>query len=152
MLDYEQLVEFINEYNAHYRELLSFETEKFRLVAMDDVEALNKSLSREQALIMKSGVFEKRRFEILSDEKEKTFPEIIEESPDKYKGRLTDGYNELRKLVFRIKTINDDAREIISKRLSVLESVSGLGGYVNSYDNGGNKLRSEKTNTLNKDV
>ena len=152
MLDYEQLVEFINEYNAHYRELLSFETEKFRLVATDDVEALNKSLSREQALIMKSGVFEKRRFEILSEDKDKTFPEIIEGSPAKYKGQLSSGYNELKKLVFRIKEINDDAREIISKRLSILEGASGGGGFVSSYDNGGNKLRSEKTNTLNKDV
>ncbi len=152
MLDYEQLVEFINEYNAHYRELLSFETEKFRLVATDDVEALNKSLSREQALIMKSGVFEKRRFEILSEDKDKTFPEIIEGSPAKYKGQLSSGYNELKKLVFRIKEINDDAREIISKRLSILEGASGGGGFVSSYDNEGNKLRSEKTNTLNKDV
>lgn len=152
MLDYEQLVEFINEYNAHYRELLSFETEKFRLVATDDVEALNKSLSKEQALIMKSGVYEKKRFEILSDCKDKTFPEIIEESPEKYKGQLNSGYTELRKLVFRIKEINDNAREIISKRLSVLEGTSGGGGFISSYDNEGNKLRSEKVNTLNKDV
>ena len=110
MLDYEQLVEFINEYNAHYRELLSFETEKFRLVAIDDVEALNKSLSKEQALIMKSGVYEKKRFEILKDYKDKTFPEIIEGSPEKYKGQLSSGYTELRKLVFRIKEINDNSK------------------------------------------
>lgn len=152
MLDYEQLVEFINEYNAHYRELLSFETEKFRLVAIDDVEALNKSLSKEQALIMKSGVYEKKRFEILKDYKDKTFPEIIEESPEKYKGQLSSGYTELRKLVFRIKEINDNARDIISKRLSVLEGASGGGGFISSYDNEGNKLRSEKVNTLNQDV
>ena len=152
MLDYEQLVEFINEYNAHYRELLSFETEKFRLVATDDVEALNKSLSKEQALIMKSGVYEKKRFEILKDCKDKSFHEIIESSPEKYKGQLNSGYTELKKLVFRIKEINDNAREIISKRLSVLEGVSGGGGFISSYDNEGNKLRSEKVNTLNKDV
>ncbi|MGN0654636.1 MAG: flagellar export chaperone FlgN [Oscillospiraceae bacterium] len=152
MLDYEQLVEFIKEYNAHYRELLSFETEKFSLIAADNVEALGKSLSREQALIMKSGVYEKKRFEILADEKDKTFPQIIDTCPQKYKGSLSDGYNELKRLVFQIKSINDNAREIVAHRLSILEGVSGQGGFVSSYDNGGNKLRAEKTNTLNKDV
>lgn len=151
MLDYEQLITFIDEYNAHYRELLSFESEKFSLIARDDVEALGKSLSKEQALIMKSGAFEKKRFELLADDKGKTFQNIIDQSPEKHRGRLTSEYNELKRLVFQIKRINDNAREIVSQRLSVLEGVKN-GGFVNSYDEGGRKLRTEKTSSLNQDV
>ncbi len=151
MLDYEQLIGFINEYNAHYRELLRFETEKFSLIAHDNVNELGKSLSSEQALIMKSGSFEKKRCDILSGENGKSFPDIIKASPERYRSQLTDGYNELRKLVFQIKRINDNARDIVSQRLSVLEGAKS-NGFVNSYDGGGKKLRTEKSPTLDKDI
>lgn len=150
MLDYEKLSAFIKEYNEHYRELLDFETKKFSIIATDNIDELAKSLSREQALVMKSTAFEKRRIDILGEDVKKRFPDIIDESPEKYRGQLTSGYNELKRLVTQIKRINDSSREIVSQRLSLLEDVRN--GFVNSYGGDGKKLRAETSSTLDRDI
>ena len=76
MKDFHTFQNFMNEYNSHYRELLSFETKKLRLIADDDIDELRKSLNTEQAMIMKTNSLEKKRMELLSngDEKKINFP------------------------------------------------------------------------------
>lgn len=151
MLDYQTLVGFMNEYISHYRDLLKFETAKLQLIFKDDIAGLEKSLSKEQALIMKTNAMETKRFEILKGGNEKkTFKELIESAPQEWKNELSDQYKELCSLIFQIKKINDNAHEIVRKRLSVMETAESTG--ADTYNKTGKKQRIDEKVTLNKGI
>lgn len=140
-MDFQKLTSFMEEYLAHYRELLVFENGKLRMISDDDIEGLNKSLSREQALIMKTNALESKRFTLQSGGNErKSFRELISEAPEGYRNKLSDQYRELSDLIFSIKRINDDAHEIVRRRLGVMEEAKK--GLRETYDRSGGKLRS----------
>lgn len=119
--DYFKLVRFFNEYIVHYKELLDFEYSKLDMINNDKIEELSLSLSKEQALIMKSNSMEKKRIEILGDDKDLTFKEIIEKAPISCKKRLEGQYEELSACVMKIKELNDLANVIITGRLKRVE-------------------------------
>lgn len=119
--DYFKLVRFFNEYIAHYKELLNFEYSKLDMINNDKIEELSLSLSKEQALIMKSNSMEKKRIEILGEDKDLTFKEIIEKAPISCKKRLEGQYEELSACVMKIKELNDLANVIITGRLKRVE-------------------------------
>ena len=153
MIDYQKLLTFLEEYTLHYREVLTFETFKLELIVSDDIEGLNNSLSKEQALIMKTNSLENKRLELIGRENEKkTLKEIIADAPFEFQPRLQSKYEDLSKIIFQIKKINDNAQEIVSTRLSVLENIKN-GTPSNTYTKkGGKKNFSESTSTLNKDI
>lgn len=151
MLDYHMLLSFMNEYISHYRDLLRFETAKLQLIFKDDIEGLDKSLSKEQALIMKTNSLEAKRFELLRGGHEKeTFRELIDGAPPEYKNELSDQYKELCNLIFQIKKINDNAHEIVRKRLSVMENAENSS--TDTYNKTGKKQRIDEKVTLNKGI
>ena len=153
MLDHQKMLDFFQEYISHYRELLRFENDKLQMIFDDDIEALNKSISKEQALIMKTNAFESKRIEILGiGNEKKTYKQIISEAPYEFQPRLNENYNELSKLIFQIKKINENAQEIVSQRLDIIQNVnSGLS--VDTYNNKGNKKHhTQGATTLNKDI
>lgn len=119
--DYFKLVRFFNEYIVHYKELLDFEYSKLDMINNDRIEELSRSLSKEQALIMKSNSMEKKRIEILGEDKDLTFKEIIEKAPLSCKKRLEGQYEELSACVMKIKELNDLANIIITGRLKRVE-------------------------------
>lgn len=119
--DYFKLVRFFNEYIVHYKELLDFEYSKLDMINNDKIEELSRSLSKEQALIMKSNSMEKKRIEILGEDKDLTFKEIIEKTPISCRKRLEGQYEELSACVMKIKELNDLANVIITGRLKRVE-------------------------------
>lgn len=152
MLDYQKLIRFFDEYIAHYHEMLQFETEKLRLIAADDIEALNNAMGREQAFIMKTNAMEHRRLELLSGSAGKTFQEIIQEAPQEFRASLESRHNNLSRVVFQIKSLNSNAQEIVSRRLEMLETISS-GKATDTYTKEGVKSRSSQgPKTLNKDI
>lgn len=122
--DYFKLVRFFNEYIVHYKELLDFEYSKLDMINNDKIEELSRSLSKEQALIMKSNSMEKKRIEILGEDKDLTFKEIIEKAPISCKKRLEGQYEELSACVMKIKELNDLANVIITGRLKRVERMT----------------------------
>lgn len=132
--DYFKLVRFFNEYIVHYKELLDFEYSKLDMINNDKIEELSRSLSKEQALIMKSNSMEKKRIEILGDDKDLTFREIIEKAPISCKKRLEGQYEELSACVMKIKELNDLANVIITGRL---KRVEGKTAELDTYDGKG---------------
>ena len=54
MPDYNKLIAFFDEYITHYKEFLQFEYLKLDMINNNQIEKLSKSLSTEQALIMKT--------------------------------------------------------------------------------------------------
>ncbi len=153
MIDYHKLLAFFDEYILHYTELLRFENDKLKMIVADNIKELEKSIGKEQALIMKTNSYENKRFELIGvQNQKKTFKEIIEEAPYEFQPRLNDRYNSLTNLVYQIKKINQNAQEIVAQRLTLIEEVKN--GSVNStYNkNGGKKNVGQGSMTLNKDI
>lgn len=150
MLDYQKLLNFFDEYISHYRELLRFETEKLRLIAEDDLKGLENCIGREQALVMKTNAFEKKRLELMP--KEKTFKAIIDEAPIEFKAQLEARYLDLSKAVLKVKEINDSAKDVITKKLAFIEKAIN-GTSSQTYDKSGAKSASKGVfASLDKDV
>jgi len=134
MLDYPKLFAFFDEYIAHYKAFLQFEYLKLEMINNDDIEKLSSSLSREQALIMKTNSLEKKRLAILGEESGKTFQELIDSAPKWYQFRLTEKYNQLSEVIIKIKEINDTANIIVTERLNKIQKKVGE---LDTYDGKG---------------
>ena len=128
------MVRFFNDYNAHFKELMDFEYKKLDMINNDRIEELSNILSTEQALIMRTDTLEKKRLELMEDNKERTFADIIAEAPVSCKARLEEQYKELAEYVGKIKELNDLANIIITGRLRRVEKKTAE---LNTYDDKG---------------
>lgn len=128
------MVRFFNDYNAHFKELMDFEYKKLDMINNDRIEELSNILSTEQALIMRTDTLEKKRLELMGDNKERTFADIIAEAPVSCKARLEEQYKELAEYVGKIKELNDLANIIITGRLRRVEQKTAE---LNTYDDKG---------------
>lgn len=125
LMDYNALVDFFDEYNAHFRSFLKFEYSKMDMLNKGDIEELSASLSTEQAFIMKSNSLEKQRFALLGESRDKTFEQIVSEAPEEYKSRLDEQRISLSEMIYKIKELNDTANIIVSERLKKIRSTVG---------------------------
>ncbi len=137
-MDYPALIAFFDEYNAHYRSFLKFEYSKIDMIHRDNIEELSLSLSKEQALIMKSNVLEEERIKMLGKSSSKTFKDIIADAPSEYKARLEEQYKALSEMVYKIKEINDTANIIVTERLKKIRSKAGS---FDTYDGKGSVVK-----------
>lgn len=124
-MDYNALIAFFDEYNAHFRSFLKFEYSKMDMLNKGDIEKLSASLSAEQAFIMKSNSLEKQRFALLGESKDKTFEQIVSEAPEEYRARLDEQRISLSEMIYKIKELNDTANIIVSERLKKIRSTVG---------------------------
>lgn len=124
-MDYNALIAFFDEYNAHYKSFLKFEYSKMDMLNKGEIEELSASLPAEQAFIMKSNSLEKQRLALLGENNTKTFEQIISEAPEEYKARLDEQRVSLSEMVYKIKEINDTANIIVSERLKKIRSTVG---------------------------
>ncbi|MGN1105352.1 MAG: flagellar export chaperone FlgN [Huintestinicola sp.] len=124
-MDYNALVAFFDEYNAHFRSFLKFEYSKMDMLNKGEIEELSASLSTEQAFIMKSNSLEKQRFALLGENRDKTFEQIVSEAPEEYKSRLDEQRISLSEMIYKIKELNDTANIIVSERLKKIRSTVG---------------------------
>lgn len=121
MPDYNKIIAFFDEYINHYREFLQFEYLKLDMINHNQIEKLSKSLSAEQALIMKTNSYETKRVKLLEGTEGSTFAEIAENAPEEYRERLTEQHKELSEIVFRIKELNDSAKITVTERLKKIQ-------------------------------
>ncbi|MBP0957060.1 MAG: flagellar export chaperone FlgN [Oscillospiraceae bacterium] len=124
-MDYNALIAFFDEYNAHFRSFLKFEYSKMDMLNKGDIEELSASLSTEQAFIMKSNSLEKQRLALLGNNNTKTFEQIVSEAPEEYKSRLDEQRISLSEMIYKIKELNDTANIIVSERLKKIRSTVG---------------------------
>jgi len=120
MPDYNKLIAFFDEYITHYKEFLQFEYLKLDMINNNQIEKLSKSLSTEQALIMKTNAYETKRVKLLEG-MTGTFTEIAANAPAEYSKRLTEQHKELSEIVFRIKELNDTANITVTERLKKIQ-------------------------------
>lgn len=149
-MDYNALIAFFDEYNAHYKSFLKFEYSKLDMINKDEIEKLSASLSSEQAFIMKTNSLEKQRLALLGSDNSKTFEQIVNDAPDEYKARLDEQRRTLSELIYKIKEINDTANIIVSERLKKIRSVTGE---LDTYNiNGSVRKESASASTMFKNA
>ncbi len=126
MPDYNIIINYFDGCINHYKELLSFENQKLSYVLENNISELANCLSREQALIMKGNSLESRRVIIIKEQgfAGKTFAEISKDAPQEYTYKLSQKFDELSRYVLQAKKINEEALDIVKKRLNYIESKS----------------------------
>lgn len=125
LMDYKALIDFFDEYNAHFKSFLKFEYSKMDMLNKGDIEKLTAALSSEQAFIMKSNSLEKQRLALLGKDNDKTFEQIVSDAPEEYKARLDEQRISLSEMIYKIKELNDTANIIVSERLKKIRSAVG---------------------------
>lgn len=140
------IIEFMEKYNAHYKELFSFMSEKQERVIRDDLVWLLDSLLVEQKLIMKGTDLEQKRLKLFeklgcADKKAQT---LIGECPEELFGRFKHEMTTLEDYVTKIKKLNSDILALIERKLTVQEeAMSGQGAILtaDTYTGKGAKVR-----------
>lgn len=117
------IIEFMEKYNAHYKELFSFMTTKQEKVINDELTWLLDSLVNEQRLVMKGTDLEQKRLKLFAELgcADKKAKELIEECPEELKGRFRLEMTTLEEYVHSIKKLNSDVLSIIERKLAVQE-------------------------------
>ena len=144
MPDYKKIIAFFDEYITHYKEFLQFEYLKLDMINHNQIEKLSKSLSTEQALIMKTNSYETKRVKLLEGTAGSTFAEIAANAPEEYRTRLSEQHKELSEIVFRIKELNDSANITVTERLKKIQRKTAE---LDVYDGRGT-LKREHTSGL----
>ncbi len=149
MVNYDKIIDFYKEYINHYKEILEFQNKKIKYMSKNLIDELKGCVAIEQAYIMKSENFEKRRIKLLKEEgvDSLTFRELIEVTPDEYKQTLQYQYTELLKYVFAIKKINEEAMSVAKYRIKTRGVKSN-----NTYDQKGGISNLVNNPTLEKNI
>ncbi len=117
---------------ALYTNMLEFENSKYTVIVQKDITSLEEMLKVEQALIMKSGVLEKRR---VSTQAELGFDgytllEMAEQLDTDNRSRLLIYREKLLEQLNAIKSVNSKSMQILNDRLRTTERRLELSGYV----------------------
>ncbi len=117
---------------ALYTNMLEFENSKYTVIVQKDITSLEEMLKVEQALIMKSGVLEKRR---VSTQAELGFDgytllEMAEQLDTDNRSRLLTYREKLLEQLNAIKSVNSKSMQILNDRLRTTERRLELSGYV----------------------
>lgn len=134
--------------NQHLETLEAFISAKKAKVIADDLVWLLDSLTEEQRLIAEGNDIEAKRLQIfeelgLSGKKAK---QLIEESPEEFRAKLTLECTNAEKHIDRIKQLNIDITEIIERKLSIQEkAVKAPPSSMETYTGKGVKVRTHNT-------
>lgn len=142
----DEIIAFMEKYNATYRDMVLFLTEKMAKVMDDDLLWLLESVDDEQALIMKIQSQENNRLAYFSElgiDEDIKANELIEKAPAERKMKLQMIYDDLTNYIARIRKLNGEITETVEKKLSVQEElVRGAGmTMAETYNGYGAKVK-----------
>lgn len=133
-MDYEVFLKHMKESALHFEQVARFEKDKFDIIVSSDLAALEKAISKEQALVMKSTALEKKRLALMGEERNRTFSEVIENAPGSFRALLESEFEKIKTAIFDTKRLNDQITELVKSRLERMDGLIPKG-----YDKTGNK-------------
>jgi hypothetical protein len=140
-----QILEFMDKYSEHFRELRSFIDEKQEKVAGDDLVWLLDSLSEEQRFVMQGNSLEAKRKLIFEEHgiEDYNAAKLTEACPEEVKGRMKLATDIIDDCVNYIKETNEDILEMARRKLEAqaddLKDSLILGG--DTYSASGSKIK-----------
>ena len=141
----DEIIAFLDGYNRHFQELILFLVQKESRILGDDLIWLSDSLVREQELIMRGDSIENKRnalFERL-DIKNITSNVLIDICPEERKALMKMQCKSLENSVLRIKKLNDNALDLVDRKLTVLATTIGAPefSHVDTYTGSCEKVK-----------
>gem|GEM_PF-146353 len=140
-----EVLEFLEKYSEHFKELRTFINEKQEKVAGDDLVWLLDSLTEEQRFVMRGNSLEAKRLLIFEEAGVKGFDseKLVEACPDEIKGRMKLAVNTIDETVHYIKETNKGILEMSRRKLEVQAELlhDSLIAGNNTYSNTGEKIK-----------
>jgi len=140
-----EILEFLEKYDEHFKELRSFINEKQEKVAGDDLVWLLDSLNTEQKFVMRGNSLEARRLALFEDcgIKEYDSKKLIDECPNEIKGKMRLIVNSIDDSVSYIKETNKNVLEMARRKLEAQASIlnDSLIAGSDTYNNSGSKIK-----------
>lgn len=129
----ETVISYMRDYGEFYREMVLFLLKKHTKIMQDDLDWLTKSLTEEQAFVMKSQSLETKRLELFKKLGLEgfTMSMLIENSPEDYKAKMKVVCKEFCDMIDEIKRINSETTEIVEKKLANQQELVKKAGLLN---------------------
>lgn len=118
----DEIITFFEGFNAHFKRMISFLTEKENRIINDDVVWLSDSLTKEQALVMESNTLENKRLSLFEQKglKDCKSNELIEKMPEERQAMMKLECERLEDSIFNIKKINMRSLDLVERKLTIL--------------------------------
>jgi hypothetical protein len=140
-----EILNFLESYDEHFKELRVFINEKQEKTAGDDLVWLLDSLNTEQRFIMKGNSLEAKRNMIFDDYgiKDISAEQLLEKCPDELKGRMKLVTDSIETTVHYIKETNQNTLEMARRKLEAQAQIldDSLIAGSDTYNNAGTKIR-----------
>ena len=140
-----EILEFLEKYDEHFRELRVFITEKQEKTAGDDLVWLLDSLNTEQKFVMRGNSLEAKRNLIFDEHgmKDCDSKQLLEQCPEELKGRMRLTIESLEDSVMYIKDTNHNVLEMARRKLEAQAELldDSLIAGSDTYDNSGSRIK-----------
>ncbi|MCL2694389.1 MAG: hypothetical protein FWE60_04720 [Oscillospiraceae bacterium] len=148
MIDYNaavQILEFMEKYSEHFKELRTFINEKQEKVAGDDIVWMLDSLATEQKLVMRGNSLEAKRNLIFEEHglKDYNAEMLLGKCPGEIKGRMKLAVDSIDECVNYIKETNRNVLDLARRKLEAQAELlqNSLIAGSDTYDNSGAKIK-----------
>lgn len=138
----EELIDVLDKENTEYEKLFTLSTEKTGYIVKNDLDKLSSLLEREQEVIGRVNVLEKKRTEVAGDisnvlnvnDRELTVRKLIEMLGNQKdeQARLQDVYGKLKRTLDKVSRINDNNKMLINESLEMIQFEINLAQSVRS--------------------
>ena len=140
-----EILEFLEKYDEHFRELRSFINEKQEKAAGDDLVWLLDSLTTEQKFVMQGNSLEAKRLLLFEGHGVKNYnaEKLVEESPEELKGRMRLVVNSIDDAVKYIQETNRNVLELTRRKMEAQAEIlqDSLIAGSDTYDNSGTIIK-----------
>jgi len=140
-----EILEFLEKYDEHFRELRAFINEKQEKTAGDDLVWLLDSLNTEQKFVMRGNSLEAKRNLIFEEHglKECDSRKLLEECPEEFKGRMRLTVESIENSVVYIKETNCNILEMGRRKLEAQAELleDSLIAGSDTYNISGSKIK-----------
>ena len=138
----EELIDVLDKENTEYEKLFTLSNEKTGYIVKNDLDKLSSLLEREQEVIGRVNVLEKKRTEVAGDisnvlnvnDRELTVRRLIEMLGNQKdeQARLQDVYGKLKRTLDKVSRINDNNKMLINESLEMIQFEINLAQSVRS--------------------
>jgi hypothetical protein len=140
-----EVLEFLEKYDEHFRELRAFINEKQEKTAGDDLVWLLDSLNTEQTFVMRGNSLEAKRTLIFEQHGVKSLDsrQLLERCPEEIKGRMRMTIESIESSVNYIKETNRNVLEMARRKLEAQAELmdDSLIAGSDTYNNSGSKIK-----------
>lgn len=140
-----EVLEFLEKYDEHFRELRAFVNEKQEKTAGDDLVWLLDSLNTEQKFVMRGNSLEAKRVLIFEEHglKESDSRELLEICPEELRGRMRLTVESIEDSVHYIRETNRNVLEMARRKLEAQAELleDSLIAGSDTYNNSGSKIK-----------